>query len=460
MTLVDVHLAQLAQSVDLTELGQRVRALRVAAGLTQSDVAGRDVTAAYVSRIEAGQRRPTTQVLEMLAERLSTTLDYLLQGPATSVGAAVQGDLEDQVWLDHAELLLASGDAAGASAKLDAVLPSLQEAGRPWSLRRARHLRAGALEALGDTTEAIRLLESLASEAVPDVQWIRSVIALSRCYRETGELGRAIAAGERAVGHLAELGLADTTEAVQLTVTIAGAYMERGDLEHALRLCLDGVEQGERIASPIGQGSAYWNASVVESMRGNAWPALQLAERAMAYLQVGDDSRNLGRLRTQVAILQLRLDPPQPEAARDTLSQAERELSWAATSPFDRARHHLASAKARILLDALDDAEHHVEQAQAHLLDTSPILAAESHMLRGEIEAARGRDAAARESYQRAAHELVGVGAEREVTRLWFELAAVLEASGDAAGALDAYKRGAASTGLADPARHARTLTS
>lgn len=460
MTQVDLHLAQLAQSVDLTELGQRVRTLRVAAGLKQVDLAGHEVTAAYISRIEAGQRRPTTQVLEMLAKRLATTLDYLLAGPETSGADAAQVDLQDQVGLDHAELSLVSGDAAGALSKLDELLPSLEKSGQVWSLRRAQHIRAGALEAAGDTAGAIRLLESIATEAVPDVQWIRSVIALSRCYRETGEFGRAIAVGEGAVSHLADLGIADTTEAVQLTVTIAGAYMERGDLEHALRLCLDGVEQGERIASPVGQGSAYWNASVIEAMRGNAWPALQLAERAMAYFQVGDDSRNLGRLRTEIAILQLRLSPPQAEAARDTLMQAERELSWAATSPFDRARHHLASAKALILLDALDDAEQHIERAQTHLLDSSPILAAESHMLSGEIAALRGQQEAARVSYERAVRELIGVGADREVTRLWFELAAVLEAVGDAAGALDAYKRGATSTGLADAERHARNLTS
>jgi transcriptional regulator with XRE-family HTH domain len=55
---MDARQADLLRKIDPAELGQRLRAARVAKGMTQTDLAGADVSVGYVSRIEAGQRRP------------------------------------------------------------------------------------------------------------------------------------------------------------------------------------------------------------------------------------------------------------------------------------------------------------------------------------------------------------------------------------------------------------------
>ena len=47
-----------SRTVDPAVLGPRVRAARLRAGLTQAEAAGTEMSTAYVSRIEAGQRRP------------------------------------------------------------------------------------------------------------------------------------------------------------------------------------------------------------------------------------------------------------------------------------------------------------------------------------------------------------------------------------------------------------------
>jgi transcriptional regulator with XRE-family HTH domain len=70
--------AELIQNVDPENLGKRVRNARIAAGLRQRDLAGDEWTAAYVSRIESGQRRPSLQVLTTLAERMGVTAGMLL----------------------------------------------------------------------------------------------------------------------------------------------------------------------------------------------------------------------------------------------------------------------------------------------------------------------------------------------------------------------------------------------
>jgi transcriptional regulator with XRE-family HTH domain len=57
--------AEALSEADLGTFGRRVRSARLAAGLTQKDVADEcgKVSSAYISRIESGTRRPSVEVL-------------------------------------------------------------------------------------------------------------------------------------------------------------------------------------------------------------------------------------------------------------------------------------------------------------------------------------------------------------------------------------------------------------
>src|SRR2546423_2723670 len=61
-------------------LGERLRQLRVAAGLTQSELAGARFSKEYVSQIERGKTRPARETIEWLAERLGVDADFLANG--------------------------------------------------------------------------------------------------------------------------------------------------------------------------------------------------------------------------------------------------------------------------------------------------------------------------------------------------------------------------------------------
>lgn len=65
---------------DLQALGRRVRERRTNRGLSQRDLAFDGCSYAYLSRIEAGTRQPTDQVLDVLAAKLGTTKRYLKTG--------------------------------------------------------------------------------------------------------------------------------------------------------------------------------------------------------------------------------------------------------------------------------------------------------------------------------------------------------------------------------------------
>src|SRR2546421_8017655 len=52
-----------------SRLGERLRQLRVSAGVTQTELAGGRFSKEYVSQIERGKTRPTRETIEWLAPR-------------------------------------------------------------------------------------------------------------------------------------------------------------------------------------------------------------------------------------------------------------------------------------------------------------------------------------------------------------------------------------------------------
>jgi tetratricopeptide (TPR) repeat protein len=439
---MDPNLAELSKSIEPAILGRRLRNARVALGLTQTELAAGDASTAYISRIEAGQRRPDLKLLGHLADRLGTTVEELL------VGITRDKRAELQLELDYAELELSSGNAGEALARAEAILAALPEAGIVELERPAHFVRAFALEAGGDLDGAILALEKLTASSPYDLAWIRGLIALSRCYREAGDLGLAIDVGERATTTIEEQGLSGLNEAMQLTLTIAAAYFERGDVGHAVRLCKQTIARAEELDSATARGSAYWNASVMASRQGSVREAIAMARKAIALFEQDSDARNLARLRTELANMQLRQDPPAAAEAKQNLERAALELDWSSASPMDKADNQLALARATLLLGDPEAAADLAASSFGIARDQAPLSAAEALVLQGQILASQNYTERASATYKEAILLLSGVGADRRAAELWFELGGLLQDVGEAAAALDAYRRAAASTGL------------
>jgi tetratricopeptide (TPR) repeat protein len=195
-------------------------------------------------------------------------------------------------------------------------------------------LRADAqqLEQAGRLDDAIAVLEQLFSEPSPDAEWLRDAIALSRCYRDAGSCEQAVAVGERAAPHVERLGLVGLTEAIQLTVTVAGAELFLGDPGRAMRTCRRALAAAEKHGSAVGKASALWNMCLVETARGNIVTAIVRAREALVTFETSDDVRNIARLRTEIAALQLDLDPPDPAEALRLLADHELDLIGAGGS--------------------------------------------------------------------------------------------------------------------------------
>ena len=69
-------------------LGERVRQLRIARGLTQTDLAGERFSKEYVSQIERGKTRPTAETIDWLAAQLGVDATFLEIGSRRASASA------------------------------------------------------------------------------------------------------------------------------------------------------------------------------------------------------------------------------------------------------------------------------------------------------------------------------------------------------------------------------------
>src|SRR2546421_11729622 len=87
----------------------RLRRLRLDRGMSQRELAGPGVSYAYISRIEAGQRRPSVKAIRTLARKLGISAQYLETGSMTT------NEEGREIRLADAELRLPlRGEAAAA----------------------------------------------------------------------------------------------------------------------------------------------------------------------------------------------------------------------------------------------------------------------------------------------------------------------------------------------------------
>lgn len=130
------------------KLGDRIRRLRRQRGLSLAKVGRTDFTRAFLSQVELGKAQPSTRVLRVIAARLGTEVEYLLEGR--------QPQIERELALEKGRLLLAQGDPRRALLALRPALESTE-----WPLASdAKLSQAQALVSLGRQQEAAAILEN------------------------------------------------------------------------------------------------------------------------------------------------------------------------------------------------------------------------------------------------------------------------------------------------------------
>ena len=151
-------------------LGQRIRRVRQERGFSLARVSGPDFSRAFLNQVELGRSQPSTRVLRVIAGRLGTEVDYLLEGRLPAV--------ERELAVEKARVLLARGDALRALAALGSAVDSTE-----WPLGSdARLSQAEALSMLGREAEAREILarEKVLVDAHQDNHRLKRLRALKK----------------------------------------------------------------------------------------------------------------------------------------------------------------------------------------------------------------------------------------------------------------------------------------
>jgi tetratricopeptide (TPR) repeat protein len=275
-------------------LGERVRQLRVAAGLTQSDLAGVRFSKEYVSQIERGKTRPTAETIEWLASRLGVDAGFLANGVATDERGRLEGALA------RAEALYESSQDAEAVAAFDELVAAVRSTGLPELAFRAllgsglAKMRVGAhREALTLLNEARALSES---ESFSDVERADVLLRLGGCRFQLnsvqtalGLLNEALALAERSGMPCDGLKANILSWRARCWLLQRDYLAAREDVERALELA-QGVDDPRTI------GAAYFQASLVADRDGHWVLARNYAEQARdAYAAISDQA-HVGQL--------------------------------------------------------------------------------------------------------------------------------------------------------------------
>jgi tetratricopeptide (TPR) repeat protein len=427
-------------------LGERLRQLRVSAGMTQSDIAGDRFSKEYVSQIERGKTRPTRETIEWLADRLGVDAGFLASGVTTDE----RGRLEAA--LARAEALYQATEDDEAAQAFEPLVAAARGTGVPELQVRALVGAGLAKMRIGEHRSALALFKDarVISEAEPfsDVERADVLLRLGGCRYQLNSVQTALGLFNEALALAERSQLPCDALKANILSWRSRCWRRQRDYEAAR----DDVELALELARGVDDlrtiGAAYFQASLVADREGHWVLARNYAERAReAYAQlsdrmhVGELTNNLGGLNfllgnTEDAIgllkdafsiaLELGRDGDAGRAISSlaqvhlrtgSVAQAEAQARQALELLGDRVDYvdEIGNARlvlGRALLDQgrLDEAEAAFAEAEANFADLgSASHRAAAWVARGDLATRRGDHERAAELYRTAAEALQDV---------------------------------------------------
>jgi tetratricopeptide (TPR) repeat protein len=407
---------------DPVAAGRRLQEARRRTGLSQRQLAFPGCSAAYISRIEAGGRVASPQVLRELARKLGVSEEYLATGADAALSLA----------LEEAEIALRLDEVEEAARLFESALADA----------RNERERSRAFEGLGqvafrsgDPALAIELFERARSLGAEDVSEHPSLAEnLARAYASQGQPARSIEILERCVEASAD----DPVQYVRFAGLLGAALTDNGSFAEAERVLATALVKGRQVADPYTRARLYWSESRLRLEQGQSELAARYAQKTLEILRATEDTYALAHILQTLAQIYLDLDRA-PEALE--LLREGGELIDAVGTPLDVARFRIEEARALAALGERTAAATLAMDAGNALRDIDAVDAGRAYALLGGIYDDLGDIHRAQELLELAVEQLEQQTPNRYLVQAYKRLAEVLKAKGDTEAALAVLER-------------------
>jgi tetratricopeptide (TPR) repeat protein len=410
---------------DPVALGRRLRETRESAGQSQRELSFPGCTAAYISRIEKGERVPSLQLIREFASRLGVTEEFIAHGDHQPQNKAASF-VEARVALHMDDLDVAS---ELANAALDRAKSNADRA-RASALFGEIDLHRGDVPAAIDSLERARSLDAGLEAADP--QFAES---LGRAYARASEYESAIAVFERNRARAAEEG--DLVNELRFSSLLANAYADTANFPAAEAVLARAINLSDQVDRPFERAKTLWTQSRLHSFKKDPAGAARYAERALEILEVSDQSFHAGL--AHLLLAHIELDRGNAEHAYELLERGEPTIVASGRA------HNIASLRvdqawALAQLGENERAAAAAMEAVGLLNKVGAIDAGRGYVIIAGIYETLGEEEKALEVYELAI-EMRERLPNRYLDEAYAKYAALLERRGDKDAALEVLKR-------------------
>jgi tetratricopeptide (TPR) repeat protein len=370
--------------------GERLREARRRSGLSQRELAFPGCTAAYISRIEAGDRIASLQVLRELGRRLGVSADYLASGSEPEDATSALRDSELAIRLE---------DPSVAKEQLNLTLESSDEP--PSRARALAGLGQLAFEAGNHEAAIERFQEAMATWPPLENEDPSVADSLGRSLAHTSRYEEAISVFERHLAVAEERD--DLIETIRFSVLLANTLTDRGRFGHAEELLGHALALAERSNDPLTKAQLWWAQSRLHAMQKDSDRAERYASLALSTLVLTDHLRYSALAHHLLAYI--KLDNGEPEEALELLERGF-PLIVEGGNAYEQGLFHVEQARAFEQLGRLDEAQAQAQRGIELLADASPSDAARAMVVLGDIHERQGRSEEAISAYESAVERL------------------------------------------------------
>jgi tetratricopeptide (TPR) repeat protein len=306
------------RSLDATisPLGDRLRRLRVAAGLTQSELAGKRFSKEYISQIERGKTRPKPETVAWLAERLGVDARFLASG------VSVEEHTRADALLTRAEALAEKRDFEAAVDAYDRARETVAATGSAELLLRGLSGAAWACAHTGDVPRGIELLEQarglVEAPQFSDHERAEILFRLGVCRYLASSLATAVALFDEALRLVERSPMPSDLLRSNIFTWRSRCFRRQRDFEAAREDVSRALELAESLRDARTLGEAYFQASLIAERDGHWVLARTYAERAKAQYEHLTDRMNVGRLLNNLGVFEFLLGKTDVAVARFT----------------------------------------------------------------------------------------------------------------------------------------------